>query len=67
MEQIVLKVQLRHMENKDEVIAGNQHSFTTSKSCLTNMVASYDGVTSVDKGRAPDIIYLDLCKLVSPN
>ena len=63
MEQILLKALLRYMENKDKVIGDNQHGFTKGKSCQTNLMGFYDGVTaSADNGGSSVIIYLDLSK-----
>uniref|UniRef100_A0A8B9J1S5 Reverse transcriptase domain-containing protein n=1 Tax=Amazona collaria TaxID=241587 RepID=A0A8B9J1S5_9PSIT len=53
---------LRHMKT-NKVLGDSQHGFTKGKSCLINLVAFYEGVTELmDRGRAVDVIYLDLCK-----
>ncbi|GAB0186867.1 mitochondrial enolase superfamily member 1 [Grus japonensis] len=45
MEQLILDVISKHVEEK-KVIRSDQRGFTKGKSCLTNLIAFYDGMTS---------------------
>jgi len=62
MEQLILYVISKRMEEKN-AIRSSQHGFTKGKSCLTNLIAFYDGMTDwVDERRAVDVVYLDFSK-----
>ncbi|GAB0178739.1 mitochondrial enolase superfamily member 1 [Grus japonensis] len=62
MEQIIPGVISKPVEEK-KVMGSGQHGFTKRKSCLTNLIAFYDGMTGwVDEGRAVDVVCLDLSK-----
>ncbi|PKU31932.1 rna-directed dna polymerase from mobile element jockey- hypothetical protein [Limosa lapponica baueri] len=62
MEQLILDVISKHVDEK-KVIGSVQHGFIKGKSCLTNLIVFYDGMTGwVDEGRAVDIVYLDFSK-----
>jgi len=56
MEQLILQVIHKQVEEK-KVIRSSQRGFTKGKSCLTNLMAFYNGMTGwVDEGRAVDVV-----------
>jgi len=56
MEQLILEAIIKQVEEK-KVIRSSQHGFTKGKSCLTNLIACYAGMTGwVDEGRAVDVV-----------
>ncbi|PKU35296.1 hypothetical protein llap_14400 [Limosa lapponica baueri] len=62
MKRLLLGIISKHMEEK-KAIRSSQHRFNKGKSCLTNLIAFYDGMTGwIDEGRAVDVVYLDFSK-----
>ncbi|GAB0195155.1 mitochondrial enolase superfamily member 1 [Grus japonensis] len=62
MEQIILSAIAQHVQD-NQVIRPSQHGFMKGRSCLTNLISSYDKVTHlVDEGKAVDVVYLDFSK-----
>ncbi|KAJ7404116.1 RNA-directed DNA polymerase from mobile element jockey-like protein [Willisornis vidua] len=63
MEQLILDVTYKHVEEKMKLIWNSQHEFTKGKSFLINLIASYARMTvSVVKDRAAGVVYLDCSK-----
>lgn len=55
--------QICQQQRDEQVIRHSLHGFTKGRSCLTNRLASCDGVTvSVHKRKATVAIYKDFCK-----
>ena len=49
----------RHLERQG-LIRDSQHGFVSGKSCLTNLIEFFEGVTKkVDEGSAVDVVYMD--------
>jgi len=62
MEQLILEVIIKQVEEK-KVIRSSQHGFTKGKSCLTNLIAFYYGMTGwVHEGRAVEVVYINFSK-----
>jgi len=62
IEKLILEVNNKQVEEK-KVIRSSKHGLTQEKSCLTNPIAFYTGMTGwVDKGRAVDVVYLNFSK-----
>ena len=61
---LILEAIIKQVEEK-KVIRSSQHGFTKGKSCLTNLIAFYNGMSVwIDDGRAVHVVYLDFSKAV---
>ncbi|PKU45340.1 rna-directed dna polymerase from mobile element jockey-like [Limosa lapponica baueri] len=62
MEEIILSA-IMWLVKDAQVIRPSWHGFMRGRSCLTNLISSYDKVTRlVDEGKAMDVVYLDFSK-----
>lgn len=62
MEQTILGVITQHLQDS-QGLRPSQHGFRKGRSCLTNLISSYDQVTClVDEGKAVDVVCLHFSK-----
>lgn len=63
MVQLFLEAISRYVKDK-KVSKGSQHWFAKGKSCLTNLIAFYDGTAGwIDEERAKDVVHLHFSKV----
>jgi len=64
MEHLIVDVIIKQVKEK-KIIRSSEHGFTKGKSCLTNLIVFYDGMTGwVDEGRAVCVVHLDFSKVL---
>ena len=62
MEALIRKSILKHAEDL-ELLSKDQHGFMKGRSCLTNLLETFEEVTAmVDEGGGVDMVYLDYSK-----
>jgi len=62
VDQFILNALIRHVKD-NQGIRPSQHGFMKGRSCLTNLISSYNQVTClVDEGKAVEAVYLDFGK-----
>lgn len=62
MRQLILDIISKHMKDK-KMIRTSQHGFTKGKLCLTDLIAFYNEVTSLEGEE--DVVYLDFSKTLT--
>nr|XP_047907141.1 uncharacterized protein LOC125180535 [Anser cygnoides] len=62
MKQLILDIISKHMKDK-KMIRTSQHGFTKGKLCLTDLIAFYNEVTSLEGEE--DVVYLDFSKTLT--
>lgn len=62
MESIILEHMIRHLDDL-KLISRDQHGFVNKKSCVTNLLETYDIMSSaIEQGLPVDVIYTDFAK-----
>jgi len=59
----IIKGAMTKFADENKLVCNQQHGFVRGRSCLTNLLESFESWTkSLDEGYGLDIIHLDYCK-----